>query len=214
MPSSPTHSRLAPDQEATDDRRADGTPDPRRSAGADAAVARLQGVGDPVDQAAHPAARADRHGDPAGRRRHRHRSDRPAHPRPRHRPVVQRCDRAPAARRADEGTGDRGRTGARRQHVRRSAVGHERGAGPRRGLRCHWPHATAGAGAVSACCAAGLAPGPHSQRRCPAHHGGAAVGCRGQGAPAAAALFRLAATRRSVEPGHQRRRQHPDSRCR
>ena len=27
-------------------------------------------------------------------------------------------------------------------------------------------------------------------------------------------LFRLAATRRSVEPGHQRRRQHPDSRCR
>ena len=85
-----------------------------------------------------------------------------------------------------QGAGHRGRPGARRQHVRRPAVRHERGAGPRRGLRRRRPHAAAGAGAVSGCRAAGLGAGPTAQRRGAAHHGGAAVRRRGQGAPAAA----------------------------
>src|SRR3981081_287815 len=57
MPSSPTRSHWAPGRAATDDRRADGTSDPRRDAGADGAVPRLQGIGNPVGQTAYPAAR-------------------------------------------------------------------------------------------------------------------------------------------------------------
>ena len=115
--------------------RATGTSDPRHGAGADGALARLQGLRHPAGEAADPAARPDRGGDPARRRRDRDRGDRPAHPRARHRPVVQRGDRPPAARRPHQGAGDRGRPGARRQHLRRPVVGHERRTRPRRGFR-------------------------------------------------------------------------------
>ena len=53
---------------------------------------------------------------------HRDRGDRPAHPRARHRPVVQRRDRPRAARGDHQGAGDRGRKGPRRRHLRRPAV--------------------------------------------------------------------------------------------
>ena len=192
-PSSPTRSRWA--GVGGSDDRPDGPPDPRDGAGADGTVARLQGLGDPAGQTADPATRVDRHGDPAGHRRDRDRRDRPADPRARHRSVVQRCDRAPAARRSDQGAGHRGRPRPRRQHIRRSAVGHERRAGPGRGLRRHRSHAAAGAGAVSDCRAAGLASGPAAQRDGAAHDGGAAIRRRGQGAPAAAVLLRLPPTR-------------------
>ena len=185
-------------------------PDPRRGAGADRAVPRLQGFGDPVGQTADTAARVDHDGDPAGDRRDRHRRDRPADSRSRHRPVVQRRDRAATAAGSDQGAGHRGRPRPWRQHVRRPAVRHERGARPGRGLRRRRPHPAAGAGAVSGCRAAGLAAGPAAQRRGAAHHGGAALRRRGQGAPDAVVLLRLPPARRGAQPGHQRRRQHSD----
>ena len=79
-----------------------------------------------------------------------------------------------------------------------------------RGLRRGRPHPAAGAWPVSGCRAADLGAGPTAQRHRAADHGGAAVGRRGQSAPASAVVLRLPAARRGAQPGHQRRRQHPD----
>ena len=182
----------------------------RGGAGADGAVPRLQGLGDPAGEAADPAARADRAvillgiGGIAigviGPRILGHATDLLFNG------VIGR--QLPAG--PDQGAGHRGGPRPRRQHVRRSAVGHERGAGAGRGLRRRRPHPAAGAWAVSDCRAAGLAAGPDAQRRGAAHDGGAALRRRGQGAPDAVVLLRLPPARRGAQPGHQRRRQHPD----
>ena len=103
-PSSPIRRRSEPASEAVRDPAA-GTPDPRHGAGADGTLPRLQGLRDPAGEAVDPAARPDRGGDPARRRRHRDRRDRSAHPRARHRPVVQRRDRPRTARGSHQGTG-------------------------------------------------------------------------------------------------------------
>ena len=133
----------------------------------------------------------------------------PANPRPRHRSAVQRRHRAAAARGHHQGAGRRRGPRPRRQHLRRPAVGDERGAGPGRGLRRGGAHPGVGAGAVSDCGAAGVGTGPAAERHRAAHHGRAARRRRGQGAPAAAVLLRRPAARRAAEPGHQRHRQHP-----
>ena len=68
----------------------------------------------------------------------------------------------------------------------------------------------AGAEPVPGCCAADLAAGQATQRRGAAHDGDTALRCRGQGAPNAVVLLRLPSARGGAQPGHQRRRQHPD----
>ena len=137
--------------------------------------------------------------------------DRPAHPRPRHRPVVQRRDRPSAARRHHQGAGRSRRPGPAATTPSPTC--------------CPGMNVVPGQGvdfaAVGRTLLLALALYLVAalliwiQARLlnvdrPAHHHGAARRRRGQGAPAAAVLLRLPAARRGAEPGHQRRRQHPD----
>ena len=75
------------------------TPPGRGAASPRRAVPRLLGLGDPAGETAYAATGAERRGDRAGHHRHRDRRRRPADPRPRHRPAVQRRHRATSCRR-------------------------------------------------------------------------------------------------------------------
>ena len=137
--------------------------------------------------------------------------DRSAHPRPRHRPVVQRRDRARNCPRASPRSRRSRRRRARGDNTFADLLsgmnvvpgrGVDFGAVGRTLLLALAP--------VSRCRAADLDAGAAAQRGGAADHGRAAVRRRGQAASAPAVVLRHPAARRGAEPGHQRRGQHRD----